>query len=502
MIKVYTDTKIKKLTNFWNNFHFHPTDAIEDEWGQEILNRASSDGVGNTVRMYSMFEDIVGMDENGNLTYNFTENDVRMDYMVKKGFNLLVCYNFIPPVISGNPEERSANNKRSTRYKGKMICTYPPKDYNLWQEVCYNYTKHIVERYGENVVKNWYLQCYNEPDLPSFFFNQLPQTEENSAFRLEEYKKLYENFAKGILRVSKNLKMGGPSVAVYRTFFLDFLKFVKEKNLPIDFVSIHTYGTGPYYLNKGERLIDADQNGDICLEFEDLIKQVFPSGKEIIIDEWGASTQGFLNKEDCPMLMFREDSKFSAYFGKMIKHFIDLDINVSKMMICLSGQHEMEVDFSGFRGFFTLHKIPKPIYLAYSLLSKMGGGYLVKSENDNENVSVVSEVKENGKTFVMVSYSSKNYITPLEDLNDTLSVKLADGEYTVKQTVIDKKHASAYDYLILNGENPDKFDNFELLKQIATLKTTEKTYKTQDKTLNISVNSTDNALILFEIDKK
>ena len=25
--------------NFWNNVHFHPTDAVEDVWGQEVLNK-------------------------------------------------------------------------------------------------------------------------------------------------------------------------------------------------------------------------------------------------------------------------------------------------------------------------------------------------------------------------------------------------------------------------------------------------------------------------------
>ena len=30
--------------NFWNNVHFHPTDAVEDLWGQEILNRWAADG--------------------------------------------------------------------------------------------------------------------------------------------------------------------------------------------------------------------------------------------------------------------------------------------------------------------------------------------------------------------------------------------------------------------------------------------------------------------------
>ena len=73
------DTVVKKQENFWNNIHFHPTDAIEDEWGQKILNEVAKDKVADTVRMYAMLEDIVEMDENVTIHYDFTENDVRMD---------------------------------------------------------------------------------------------------------------------------------------------------------------------------------------------------------------------------------------------------------------------------------------------------------------------------------------------------------------------------------------------------------------------------------------
>ena len=81
-----TTKTVKKLENFWNHIHFHPTDAIEDDWGQRILNRVAEDKVAKTVRMYAMLEDIVTMDENGNLKYDFTLNDTRMDYMIKELF--------------------------------------------------------------------------------------------------------------------------------------------------------------------------------------------------------------------------------------------------------------------------------------------------------------------------------------------------------------------------------------------------------------------------------
>ena len=83
----------KKLHNFWNHIHFHPTDAVEDDWGQRILNRVASDSVAKTVRIYAMLEDIVTMSEDGKLQYDFTLNDIRLDYMVQKGFKVLAVGN-------------------------------------------------------------------------------------------------------------------------------------------------------------------------------------------------------------------------------------------------------------------------------------------------------------------------------------------------------------------------------------------------------------------------
>ena len=221
-----SDRVTKCQKNFWNNIHFHPTDAIEDEWGQRILNEVSKDHVAQTVRMYAMLEDIVKMDENGKLIYDFSENDTRMDYMVEKGFQLLISYNFIPACIASNPEVFSVAAKRKTRYKGKVIIPSPPKDYGLWEEICYEYTRHIVERYGEERVKTWYLQCYNEPDIPTFFMPYLKP--EEAGQRLTEYCKLYQGFANGITRVSKNLRLGGPAIGANVKFLRGFLQFVKE----------------------------------------------------------------------------------------------------------------------------------------------------------------------------------------------------------------------------------------------------------------------------------
>ena len=69
---MYMDTARKGLPlhNFWNNIHFHPTDAVEDPWGRRILDKCAEDKAVDSVRIYSMFEDIIYVGENGEICYD------------------------------------------------------------------------------------------------------------------------------------------------------------------------------------------------------------------------------------------------------------------------------------------------------------------------------------------------------------------------------------------------------------------------------------------------
>jgi len=78
---------IKKQENFWNHCLFHPTDAVEDSWGKRILDRMAEDKAVKTIRIYAMLEDIVYIDMKGELCYDFRANDLRLDYLIEKGYH-------------------------------------------------------------------------------------------------------------------------------------------------------------------------------------------------------------------------------------------------------------------------------------------------------------------------------------------------------------------------------------------------------------------------------
>ena len=432
---------VKKQNNFWNHCLFHPTDAIEDPWGRRILDQISEDNAIQTVRIYTMFEDIVYLNEDGELRYDFRVSDLRLDYMLEKGYDLLLAYGGMPDCIASTTAYKTTCAKNKTRYKGKMWNSAPPKDYALWEEICYQYTKHNVERYGIEVVSRWKCQCFNEADVYMFFMSQLPH--EAHEERLAEYCKLYETFQRAIRRVSEDIPVGGPALAEYLEFLGGLLDYVKEQNLKMDFISVHNYGTHPHLINSQKQPITVTNSVEKQKTFEKVIVDHGFGDTAIIIDEWGMATGGFINREECPGLMCRETEVFSAYFVKLIRAFIDAKFKMDSMMICLSGQHEMTEDFTGFRNFFTLNFIKKPIYNAYVMASRLGEDF-VDAELNNENISILPTKKEDGSYAILLSYSSEYFEDNLPDIEEEVVFEENISDKTLTVYCIDKEHTNPY----------------------------------------------------------
>jgi len=452
MIKIGSAV-IKQQTNFWNNCLFHPTDAIEDAWGKKILDRMAEDRAVNTVRIYTMFEDIVYLDENGELAYDFRLNDLRLDYLVEKGYNLLLAYAAMPECIATNKHAATSNSKNKTRYKGKLFNTSAPTDYKLWEEICYEYTRHIVERYGEDTVSKWHLQCFNEPDIPEFFLSDLPR--EAIETRAEEYTKLYTAFANGICHVSEKLCFGGPALAYITKFLEIFLNNVKEQNIRLDYIAYHNYaGTSPYTLLAPDGSFMVENWVKQQEHTMETIKKCGFEDTELIADEWGMSSCGFYNIEECPAFIARETEVYSAYFVKLIYTILEKGWNISKMMICLSGQHEMVTDFSGFRNFFTMNFFAKPIYNAHVLSGKLHKG-LLSASCDNKNVYVIPTKNEKDDYAVFLTYCSEKFHEDLPDITE----KIAFPEDAIGKTAtiycIDKEHNNPYRLYERKGYTPD-----------------------------------------------
>ena len=491
MIKISKDI-VRQQKNFWNNCIFHPTDAIEDPWGKRILDRCAKDKAIQTVRIYAMFEDIVYEDENGEIAYDFRVSDLRLDYLVEKGYDILIAYGMVPKCMATNPEMTSSVNKGKTRYKGKVLYPSRVKDLKIWEDVCYEYTKHIVERYGLETVAKWHLHCYNEPDVPGFFLSDIPITYQD--LRALEYLKLYEGFVNGILRCTDKLCVGGPSLGGNLEFLEVFLNGVKEKNLRLDYLAVHNYA-GVWPARATEVGFNVNDWIDAMHDRINVVRKCGFGDVEIVFDEWGMSSHGFHNVEEAPILIERETEVFSSYYVRLIDQIIRSDVEMSKLMICLSGQHEMVVDFSGFRNFFTLNFIAKPIYNAYVLAAKLYED-LLNVDNGNENIYTIPTKNENGDLAVLLTYTSKRQDErSVPDITETLHFDEDINGRKVTLWCIDKDTTNPYRLYQKMGEPEMSEDVIKTLRAEGNIKP----YKEFIADGDIELKLTPNCVYLVEV---
>lgn len=487
MIKI-TDTVLRKQKNFWNGCVFHPTDAVEDPWGRRILDRMAEDGAIRMVRIYTMFEDIVYLGANGEICYDFRLSDLRLDYLVEKGYDLTLAYAGIPDAIAASTKFQTTSAKGKTRYKGKMWNTCPPKDYKLWEELCYEYTKHIVERYGIETVKNWHCHCFNEPDHPPYLLGELGDAEGSTMRRCEEYCRLYEAFERGVRRASEEVQIGGPALAAHMDFLGGWLDYVKEHDLKLDFVTCHYYGTTPKALHEKRDRITAETLIRKQKKFEDCIAAHGFSHIPLVIDEWGMACAGFCDCEKYPEMIVRETEVYSSYFAKLIARYLEENARLDNLLICLSGQHEMTKDFTGFRNFFSLNFIPKPIYNCYVLAAKLGDT-LLKAECENKNISIIPTKTEKGYG-VLLTYSSEFFEEDLPEVTESVCFADDVGDKTLTVWCIDKETTNPYRLYQRLGLDDPTAEQLQMLRDEGRLKPVKVQKGSEPLSLKLTANCT------------
>ena len=495
MIKIHTDKVEKELVNFWNHMVFHPTNAIEDDWGKQHLEKMAEDKAVQIVRIYSMFEECVTEGENGELVFDFSMSDYRIDYLLSKGFTPYLGYTFFPRFMSAEQDEALVRN----RYKNTQLVRSYMKDYSQWEEMCRVYTQHLVDRYGEDTVAQWYIHCYNEPDLSVFFYINAPTWQDRAA----EYCKMYEAFVKGMNAVSTKLKIGGLALSesTFHLHFLEYwLNFVREKNLKLDFISYHAYGTGPRSVREGTHPIDVKGSLTNIQAIKRIAKMCGFGDTPMVCDEWGACTEGYLGVDDCAKFVFRENEIYAAYFAKMISFYDEAGITDPRL-VCMSGSHNLKVDFGGHRNFFSKNFYPKPIYNAFVLGAKLGNRKLYYyADQDRPDVSVMPTIHDDGHMSVLLCYADDGFVRDLKpEIFDVLMSGLT-GSYKVTGWRIDANHANAIRKFKELGEPADPTEEQKAaIREFGALKPEDLGVVTVENPV-LTVKMENNATLLLEFE--
>ena len=156
---------------------------------------------------------------------NFRACGLAYDNVLDAGMKPLVELSFMPRALSKNSVIGAFYYKP---------CIDVPKDSDAWAGYVQRFIRFLFHRYGAEEVRSWFFEVWNEPDLQVVFFSE----------DKESYFKLYETTARAIKAVDPALRVGGPATSGSK-WVASFLRFCRENDVPVDFVTTHQYAGDP-----------------------------------------------------------------------------------------------------------------------------------------------------------------------------------------------------------------------------------------------------------------
>jgi len=303
------------------------------------------------LRFHGLFHDdmaVYSVDEKGTVTYNWQYIDLLFDYMLSINIRPFVEIGFMPSKLG-------SGDQTIFWWRGNVT---PPSSYEEWEKLVYEFVMHLGQRYGAEEVKQWYFEVWNEPNLEGFWTGGK-----------EEYFKLYESTAKAVKKVSADYKVGGPSTAGIG-WINEFIDFCKENNVPVDFISTHTYGVGTQLDEYGVEQLYLDKDPDAVIRD---VKQVYSWVKaspfpecEIHFTEWSTSCSPRDNIHDsyhsAPYILSK--LKRCEGFVDSMSYWVYSDI--------FEEPGPPNAHFHGGFGLLNVQGLRKPSFFAYKFLNKLG----------------------------------------------------------------------------------------------------------------------------------
>jgi xylan 1,4-beta-xylosidase len=233
----------------------------------------------------------------------------------------------------------------------------PPKDWDKWDDLITQFTKHIVERYGIDEVLQWYFEVWNEPNLDFWAGDPKQAT----------YWQLYDHTARSIKQVSSRLRVGGPATA--QAAWADaFIQHCAENKVPVDFVSSHVYGN-----DKAQDVFGTDEkiprDQMVCRSVKKVHDQIKSSALPDLPLIWTEYNASYFNE---PAVTD------SIYMGPWMADTIRQCDGLTNMMSywtfsdVFEEQGVVKQPFYGGFGLIAAGGIPKPSYNAFKLLHLLG----------------------------------------------------------------------------------------------------------------------------------
>jgi xylan 1,4-beta-xylosidase len=368
------------------------------------------------VRFHAIFHDEVGVydeDASGKPIYNFSYVDQIYDGLLENKVRPFVELSFMPKKLTSDP-----NALHPFWYKQNIA---PPKDWAKWDQLIEAFARHLVERYSEDEVAQWYFEVWNEPNLDFWAGNPKEST----------YYDLYDHTARALKRASPRLRVGGPATA--QAAWADrFLEHCKEKNVPVDFVSSHVYGN-----DKSEDVFgtheNISRNDMVCRAVKKVHQQIAASPYPQMPLIWTEYNADYSNQTQVTD---------SAYMGPYLANTIRECDGLADMMSywtfsdVFEEQGVVKTPFYGGFGLLAERSIPKAAFNDFALLHRLGDTRLDVS-SDSALVT-----RRNDGSLAIALWNLSLPEEPGSPKTLTLHFKVPLQARSARITIVDDEHGS------------------------------------------------------------
>ncbi len=423
-------------------------------------------------------------DASGKAIYNWTILDRIVDTYRERGMKPFVQLGFMPEALSSAPATVPYRHfwKPGDAYNDIYTgWTYAPKDYGKWEELCYQVTRHLVEKYGRAEVESWWFELWNEPDI-GYWSGSVgpgggrgdPQAAQKAQTRRDEFNKLYDFTVEGVRRALPTARIGGPEVtggaqAMLRSFLQHTSTGTNyatgRTGTPLDTITFHAKGS-PTFIEGRVRMGVANQLRNIDRHFA-VIKE-FPmyAKTPIVIGESDPEGCAACGVTHYPQNGYRNGTMFPTYTALQIARTYELaDLHQVNLLgaVTWAFLFEDQPYFDGFRDLAT-NGIAKPVLNTFRMLGQMSGNRVeaVSSAGltvaairdagvrDAPDISALAARSSNSATVLMWNYHDDDLPAPAAPI--TLTIQgLPAGRATITHLRIDETHSNSYSAWVRMG---------------------------------------------------
>jgi xylan 1,4-beta-xylosidase len=369
-------------------------------------------------------------DSAGKPVYSWAILDQIFDAFRSTGVKPLVEIGFMPEALSTHPQPYRHSFPNGDIYTG---WAYPPKDYQQWSELVFQFVRHLRERYGEAEVKTWLWEVWNEPDIG--YWKGTP----------EEYFKLYDFSVDAVLRALPGARIGGPDstgpaspkAAEFLRLFLEHCAHQNnyatgKTGSHLDFISFHPKGS-PKWVGDHVQMGIARQL--LAIEEGFRIVASFPEWQNtpVVLGESDPEGCAACSAKQNPQNSYRNGSLYAVYTTEVLDRIYEMagtqHINFLGA-VTWAFEFENQTPFEGFRELAT-NGVDKPVLNAFRMFGLLGSERLRATSSGalptqdvvrdgirvQPDINVIASRTEKGITALIWNYHDDDVAAPTVDID-------------------------------------------------------------------------------------